>query len=147
MTSPPPLPVAGAAGSAGLEIAADDGRGEAALAALAAAGAGQRDRGLLRQSHHFERPGAVGRRWMKPRSCKPLISRWIPDLERSPKASFISSNEGEMPLSARRWLMKERSSYCLRVSMLGQVPDLRGQENKTATWESVLVWFFPDVKR
>jgi hypothetical protein len=38
-----------------------------------------------------------GRRRMKPRSSSPVISRWMPDLDLSASASFISSKEGETP--------------------------------------------------
>jgi hypothetical protein len=44
-----------------------------------------------------------GSRRMKPRSSSAEISRCTPDLDFSSSASFISSNEGETPLSAR-WL-------------------------------------------
>ncbi len=36
---------------------------------------------------------------MKPRSSRPVISRWMPDLERKPSASFISSNDGDTPFT------------------------------------------------
>ena len=58
-----------------------------------------------------------GRRRMKPRSSRAVTRRWIPDLDRKSKASFISSNEGGTPVSLRRSLMNMRSSYCLRVSI------------------------------
>jgi hypothetical protein len=42
---------------------------------------------------------------VKPRSSSAEISRWTPDLDLSASASFISSNEGEMPLSfSRAWM-------------------------------------------
>ena len=47
----------------------------------------------------------LGSRRMKPRSSSAEMSRWTPDLDLSASASFISSNEGETPLSARRaWM-------------------------------------------
>src|SRR6185436_7306395 len=41
----------------------------------------------------------------------------MPDLDRRSSASFISSNEGGIPDSFSRSLMKRRSSNCLRVSI------------------------------
>ena len=43
-----------------------------------------------------------GRRRMKPRSSRPLMSRWMPDFERNLSASFISSKDGAMPVAASR---------------------------------------------
>src|SRR5471032_770219 len=51
------------------------------------------------------------------RSSSAVISRWMPDLERRSRASFISSNEGGIPASVSRSWMKRRSSNCLRVSI------------------------------
>src|SRR5271168_770159 len=47
------------------------------------------------------------------------MSRWIPDVERSCSASFISSKLGETPVCFRWASMKLSSSCCLRVSMGG----------------------------
>ena len=58
-----------------------------------------------------------GRRRMKPRSSRAVMSRWMPDLERRSSASFISSKEGGTPVSLRRSWMKRSNSFCLRVSM------------------------------
>jgi hypothetical protein len=41
----------------------------------------------------------LGSRRMKPRSSRAVISRWMPDLERRSKASFISSKDGGTPVS------------------------------------------------
>src|SRR3954465_14040708 len=41
----------------------------------------------------------------------------MPDLDRRSSASFISSNDGGIPDSFSRSLMKRRSSNCLRVSI------------------------------
>src|SRR3990167_3268055 len=41
----------------------------------------------------------------------------MPDLEARSSASFISSNDGETPVSRIRSLMKRSSSFCLLVSM------------------------------
>src|SRR3954465_597315 len=49
----------------------------------------------------------------------------MPDLDRRSSASFISSNEGGIPDSFSRSLMKRRSSNCLRVSMLWFLPGFR----------------------
>jgi SOS regulatory protein LexA len=59
----------------------------------------------------------LGRRRMKPRSSRAVISLWMPDLERRSSASFISSNEGGTPASLRRSWMNRKSSACLRVSI------------------------------
>ena len=64
----------------------------------------------------------LGRRRMKPRSSRAVISRWMPDLERRSRASFISSKEGGTPDSVRRSWMKRRSSNCLRVSICLSLP-------------------------
>jgi ATP-dependent RNA helicase DDX1 len=42
------------------------------------------------------------RRRRKPRSSSAVISRWIPDLDARSRASFISSKEGETPVSLMR---------------------------------------------
>ena len=59
----------------------------------------------------------LGRRRMKPRSSKAVMSRWMPDLDRRSSASFISSKEGGTPASVSLSWMKRRSSNCLRVSI------------------------------
>jgi hypothetical protein len=59
----------------------------------------------------------LGRRRMKPRSSSAVIRRWMPDFDARSSASFISSNEGGMPLSFIRSWMNIKSSCCLRVSM------------------------------
>src|SRR5690242_9596812 len=89
-----------------------------------------------------------GRRRMKPRSSSPLIRRWMPDLDLRPKASFISSKEGETPPSESRRLMKTSSSYCFRVSighLRGADPDGTLEQNQNPI--DVLVWFARSVKR
>src|SRR3546814_3701928 len=48
----------------------------------------------------------LGRRRMKPRSSSALISRCTPDFDFRSSASFISSNEGEMPDVLNRSLMR-----------------------------------------
>src|SRR5476651_2445596 len=58
-----------------------------------------------------------GKRRMKPRSSNAVIRRWMPDLDRRSRASFISSKEGGTPDSLRRSWMKRSSSNCLRVSI------------------------------
>ncbi|OJV33919.1 MAG: hypothetical protein BGO24_10915 [Sphingomonas sp. 67-36] len=59
----------------------------------------------------------LGRRRRKPRSSSALIRRCTPDLDFSSSASFISSNDGETPVSARRSWMKQISSCCFLVSI------------------------------
>merc|ERR1711969_106619 len=54
---------------------------------------------------------------MKPRSSSAVISRWIPDLDRRSRASFISSKLGGTPSRCIRLLMKSRRSSCFLVSM------------------------------
>src|SRR5512139_1247418 len=46
----------------------------------------------------------------------------MPDFERSPSASFISSNEGETPLSFNRLSMNSSNSYCFLVNMRPSLP-------------------------
>src|SRR6185436_19701550 len=65
-----------------------------------------------------------GRRRMKPRSSRAVISRWMPDLERRSSASFISSKEGGIPASLSRSWMKRSSSNCFRVSI--EAPQVGG---------------------
>ena len=64
-----------------------------------------------------------GRRRRKPRSSSAVISRWMPDLDARSSASFISSNEGETPVSLIRSWMNMSSSCCLRVSMARTVAE------------------------
>src|SRR5687768_1956053 len=54
---------------------------------------------------------------MNCRSSSAEISRWTPDFDLRSSASRISSKLGETPASARRALMKVRSSCCLTVNM------------------------------
>jgi hypothetical protein len=107
-----------APGQGRAEVALDDGGTEAALRGPPAAPPAPRrpmSSGIRSTSSARAR---CGRRRMKPRSSRPVIRRWMPDFERRLSASFISSKDGETPLSRRRMLMKDSSSNCLRVSML-----------------------------
>src|SRR5512147_1669268 len=93
----------------------------------------------------------------------------MPDFERSPSASFISSNEGETPLPLNRLSMNSSNSYCFLVNMRPSrrrpaasfscgpdrsrprspcaAFDYRHQIwNKTKTLRYVLVWFRLGVK-
>src|SRR5258708_2753722 len=76
----------------------------------------------------------------------------MPDLDRSPRASFISSNEGDTPCSFSRLLMNSSSSYCFLVSMFDFPhpavvrPPPTTARNKYATRAHVLVWFLRNVK-
>ena len=63
------------------------------------------------------------RRRRKPRSSRAVISRWMPDLDARSSASFISSKEGDTPVSLIRSWMNMRSSCCLRVSMWAACSD------------------------
>src|ERR1700733_12485579 len=83
------------------------------------------------------------RRRMKPRSSRPLIRRWIPDLERRFRASFISSKEGDTPVAVSLWLMNINSSCCFLVSMASS----RLWRNKSKTPDDVLLWFTRSVKQ
>ena len=58
------------------------------------------------------------RRRMKPRSSRPVIRRCTPDFDLRPRDSFISSKEGQIPVSPRRLLMKSSSSCCFLVSIV-----------------------------
>src|SRR5581483_3300083 len=51
------------------------------------------------------------------RSSSPVIRRWTPDFDFNPRASFISSKEGEMPVSASRSWMNCSNSRCFLVSI------------------------------
>ena len=79
------------AGAHAAEIALDDARGEAARRPPMPWPTGS---GSLITSMARAR---FGRRRMKPRSSRAVISRWMPDLERRSSASFISSKEGGTP--------------------------------------------------
>src|SRR5579863_203196 len=59
-----------------------------------------------------------GRRRRNPRSSSAVISRWMPDLDARSSASFISSKDGETPVSLIRSWMNMSNSCCLRVSIL-----------------------------
>lgn len=59
----------------------------------------------------------LGKRRMKLRSSSAEISRWTPDLDLRSSASFISSKDGETPVSFKRSLMKQTSSCCFAVSI------------------------------
>jgi hypothetical protein len=50
---------------------------------------------------HFERAGSIGQAADELRSSSAEISRCTPDLDLRSSASFISSNEGETPVSAQ----------------------------------------------
>src|SRR4051794_40245759 len=55
----------------------------------------------------------------------------MPDFDLRPRASFISSKDGETPPSPSRSLMKSRSSYCLRVSIYAPCARPPGPEQNT----------------
>ena len=78
------------------------------------------------------------------------MSRWMPDLDLSFSASFISSKEGEKPVVRRCRSMKISSSCCLRVSTgrLRTSRDVRARDgrNKPATVNRVLRKFSAGVK-
>ena len=89
-------------------------------AKTAALGAAPPHRRAALSSGNFTTSSARARcasRRIKPRSSSPLISRWMPDLDRRFSASFISSNDGATPVAASRWLMNISSSCCFFVSI------------------------------
>ena len=54
---------------------------------------------------------------IKPLSSRPVIKRWIPDLDLRSKASRISSKEGDTPDSLNLQSIKVINSYCFLVSI------------------------------
>ena len=78
-----------------------------------------------------------GSRRRKPRSSRAVISLWMPDLDARSRASFISSNEGETPVSLMRSWMNMSSSCCLRVSISG-APSREQSNNSWACSQGVL---------
>ena len=59
------------------------------------------ERGFIRRLAHRAR-ARWARRRRKPRSSSAVIRRWMPDLDARSRASFISSNDGETPVSLIR---------------------------------------------